>query len=382
MRIVWFNLATDCDDPILAPAARWIDEVAQRVEFIHVVTMRRGRIVPRGNVRVHSVGKEKGYSEVRRALEFYAALWRIRRHGPIDVCFAHMIPVFAAMAAPVFKPTGVPIVMWYAHPALTRVLKLAHHATDRVVTSLPSSYPYRRDKVEVIGQGIDTDVFALAPPATSGEDPVILSVGRLAPVKEFETLLEAGALLSRHRERPFRIVIVGSPLVPSDLPYAEWLQREVDRLGLGGIVRFVPAMPVRELVGWYRRATLSVNLTATGSGDRVVFEALSCGRICLVANEGFREVLGPYHGELQFPYRDPSALADRLDWALSLPAEARAVIGRRLSDEIRSNHSVKHLAAKLEDVFRSAITRRRGSAPACERLTTQATARDGGPGRL
>jgi glycosyltransferase involved in cell wall biosynthesis len=385
MRIVWFNLAADCDDPILAPAARWIDEVARRVEFVHVVTMRQGRIVPRGNVRIHSVGKEKGYSEPRRALEFYAALWRIRRHGPVDVCFAHMIPVFAAMAAPVFKPAGVPIVLWYTHPALSRVLKLAHHVADRVVTCLPGSYPYRQDKVDVIGHGIDTDLFGPAPPAASEEDPVILSVGRLTPVKEFETLLEAGAVLrSRRRERSFRIVIVGSPAVPSDSRYADWLQREVERLGLGGIVRFVPAMPATELADWYRRATVCVNLTATGSGDKVVFEALSCGRICLVASEGFREVLGPYVDWLRFPYRDASALADRLDWALSLPGEARAMIGRRLSDEIYSNHSVKRLAAKLEEVLRTAITRRRGPAATPPRgyPTPQATTvRDGGPGR-
>jgi len=369
MRIVWFNLATDYDDPILAPAARWIDEVAQRVEFIHVVTMRRGRTVPRDNVRVHSVGKEKGYSEPRRALEFYAALQRIRRDGPVDICFAHMIPIFAVMAAPVFKPRGTPIVLWYAHPALSRTLKVAHHAADRVVTSLVSSYPYRRDKLDVIGQGIDTELFAPAPPlAASTADPVILSVGRLTPCKEFETLLRAAALLRHRQDRPFRIVIVGSPAVPSDARYAEWLRRETDRLGLGSIVRFVPAVPAGELAGWYRRATLCVNLTATGSGDKVVFEALSCGRICLVANEGFREVLGAYDGELRFRHRDPSALAARLEWALSLTVEARTAIGRRLSDEIHANHSVRHLAAKLEDVFRAAIRRRKGpaAATACE----------------
>jgi glycosyltransferase involved in cell wall biosynthesis len=362
MRVLWFNLATDCDDPILAAATRWIDEIAQRVEFVHVITMRQGRTLPRENVRILSVGKEKGYSEARRALEFYAALWRVLRLGPIDVCFAHMIPIFAAMAAPVLKPRRIPIVLWYTHPKLSRVLRLAHYASDRVVTSLPSSYPYRRDKLDVIGHGIDTDVFSPAPEVASHEAPLILSVGRLSPVKDFGTLLEAGALLRRRGGRPFRIVIVGSPAVPSDHRYAAWLQGEVGRLDLGEIVSILPAMPARELAAWYRRAVVCVNLTEQGSGDKVVFEAMSCGRICFVAHEGFREVFGRYGGQLSVPYRSASALADRLHWGLSLSIGQRAEIGRRLSEHVRSHHSVTSLAARLEETFRAAIVRRRGAA--------------------
>jgi hypothetical protein len=67
---------------------------------------------------------------------------------------------------------------------------------------------------------------------------------------------------------------------------------------------------------------------------------------------------------------------------LSLPVEARTAIGRRLSDEIHANHSVKQLAAKLEEVFRAAIRRRRGptAAEACG-PPAQVTVRDKGPAR-
>ena len=68
MRLLWFNLATDMDDPILGFATRWIEAMAKRVAFIHVITMRTGRYALPENVRVYSVGKEKGYSEPRRAV--------------------------------------------------------------------------------------------------------------------------------------------------------------------------------------------------------------------------------------------------------------------------------------------------------------------------
>jgi hypothetical protein len=159
MRLLWFNLATDVDDPILGFTTGWIQALAARVECIHVITMRAGRVeVPR-NVRVHSVGKEKGYSEPRRAVMFYRQLFRILREERIDVCFSPMMPLFIILAAPVLMRKRIPIVTWYAHPSLTRTLKLAHRLSDYIVTSLPTAYPYKHDKLRVIGQGIDTDLF-------------------------------------------------------------------------------------------------------------------------------------------------------------------------------------------------------------------------------
>src|SRR5713101_9840351 len=115
MRLLMFNLAMDTDDPILGFATRWIAALARRVESIQVITMRAGRVEVPENVRVCSVGKERGYSEPRRAVEFYRHLIRVVRTDRIDVCFSHMIPIFTVLAAPIAKARGIPIVTWYAH---------------------------------------------------------------------------------------------------------------------------------------------------------------------------------------------------------------------------------------------------------------------------
>jgi hypothetical protein len=122
MRLLLFNLATDADDPILGFTTRWIQALAKQVEFTHVITMRAGKIEVPENVRVYSVGKEKGYSEPRRVVEFYRHLFHILREDRIDACFSHMIPIFTVLAAPVLKVKKIPIVTWYAHPSLTWVL--------------------------------------------------------------------------------------------------------------------------------------------------------------------------------------------------------------------------------------------------------------------
>jgi glycosyltransferase involved in cell wall biosynthesis len=346
MRLLLFNLATDADDPILGFTTRWIQALAKRVEFIHVITMRAGRIEVPENVRVYSVGKEKGYSEPRRAVEFYRYLFRVLREDRIDACFSHMIPIFTVLAAPVLKVKKIPIVTWYAHPSLTWILKLAHHLSDRMVTSVATAYPYRKDKLVVVGQGIDTDLFCPdgSPPE---EPPMILCVGRLSPVKDHPTLIRAAALLRERWKKPFRVVILGGPAGPKDEPYVRSLHRLVEELNLQDIVSFHPPVPQSALPNWYRRCTVHVNLTPTGFGDKVAWEAMACGRPCLAANEGFRETLGEYAEMLLFPYGDVEALAKHLLWLLRLPSNEVERIGTHLRARVVALHSIERLAEVL-----------------------------------
>jgi len=302
------------------------------------------------NVRVYSVGKEKGYSEPRRAVEFYRYLFRVLREDRIDACFSHMIPVFTILAAPVLKAKKIPIVTWYLHPSLTFVLKLAHHLSDKMVSALETSYPYRKDKLIVVGHGIDTDLFCPdgSPPE---EPPMILCVGRLSPVKDHPTLIRAAALLRERWEKPFRVVILGGPTGPKDEPYVRSLHRLVEELNLQDIVSFHPPVPQSALPNWYRRCTVHVNLTPTGFGDKVAWEAMACGRPCLAANEGFRETLGEYAEMLLFPYRDVEALAEHLLWLLRLPSNEVERIGTHLRARVVALHSIERLAEVLVTLF-------------------------------
>jgi glycosyltransferase involved in cell wall biosynthesis len=358
MRVLLFNLATDADDPILGFTTRWICALAARVEFVHVVTMRTGRLEVPGNVRVHSVGKEKRRSEPRRVLEFYRLLFRILREDRIDVCFSHMIPVFTVLAAPVLRWAGVPIITWYAHPSLTWTLRLAHQASNHMVASLAKAYPYRPDKFTAIGQGIDTNLFSLDTGESPEEPPVILSVGRLSPVKDHGTLLNAAALLKQKWRQLFRVVILGGPATSRDESYVRSLHEQVTRLGLEETVFFEAAVPIERLTSWYHRCTVTVNMTPTGSGDKVVWEAMACGRPCVVANEGFSETLGRYADPCLYTYGDSEQLAARLQWLLSLSTAERAEMGMYFRRQVESMHSLDRLAENLIKILRSANSRK------------------------
>jgi glycosyltransferase involved in cell wall biosynthesis len=359
MRLLLFNLATDVDDPILGFTTRWICALAERVEFIHVVTMRAGQLELPANVRAYSIGKEKGYSEPRRVVEFYKTLSQILREDHIDACFSHMMPLFTAMAGPLLGWKQIPIITWYAHPALTWTLRVAHHYSTHMVASLATAYPYKSDKLIVIGQGIDTELFSSGSNTLPDEPPIILCVGRLSPVKDHVTLLRAAWLLRQQISKPFRVVILGGPGSNRDTSYMKDLQNKATELELTNVVQFQPPEPMLQLPYWYRRCTVHVNMTPKGFGDKVALEAMACGKPSLVANEGFKEMLGKFENRLLFRFGDAEHLAEKLAGILELSKTDREEIGNYLAQQINRCHSISHLATvivELLDKTRRSVT--------------------------
>jgi glycosyltransferase involved in cell wall biosynthesis len=361
MRLLLFNLATDADDPILGFTSRWICALAKRVEFIHVVTMRVGRLEVPENVRVYSVGKDKGYSEPRRVLEFYRIVFRILKVDRVDACFSHMMPLFTVLGGPVLKAKRISIVTWYAHPSLTRTLKAAHHLSDQMIASVPTAYPFKQDKLIAIGQGIDTELFSPNGDPSPELHPTILCVGRLSPVKDHPTLLRAARLLRSTFNQRFRILIVGGPGAPRDESYIRSLHEQIRELDLEDMVHFESAVPMKKVPFWYRRSALCVNLTPTGFGDKVAWEAMSYRKLCVAANESFRDTFGRYADLLLFRHGDAGSLATRLRWALSLTNTERQCAGQYLRDQVMKLHSLDGLATKLVDLFTELIERKSGS---------------------
>ena len=152
-----------------------------------------------------------------------------------------MITIFTILAAPILRPKGIPIVTWYAHRQVTSTLKLAHHFSDGMISSDAASYPYDKRKLTIVGQGIDTELFS---PSNAPVDnpPLLLSVGRISPIKDLLTLVEAFRLL-RQRGHNLRCALVGSSPNQRDV-YADEVRHKVQALNLQDSVQFVG--PVRQ----------------------------------------------------------------------------------------------------------------------------------------
>jgi glycosyltransferase involved in cell wall biosynthesis len=349
MHLLLFNLVTDLEDPILGFATRWIWALAKQVQFIHVITMRAGRVVVPDNVRVYSIGKEQGYSEPRRAVAFYRHLFRILRTAPIDVCFSHMSPIFTALAAPILKAKRIPIITWYAHRQVTTTLKVAHQLSNRMVASAETSYRYKHNKLVVVGQGIDTNLFSPATIETACP-PIILSVGRLSPIKDLMTLIEAVNLLQRRGYNVHCTLVGESP--ERDQAYALAVHQRIRELGLEGIVQLVGPVSNDQVVNWYRRCFAHVNGSPPDhSLDKAALEAMACSKPSLSSTLGFRETFGRWADWLLFRHMDPEDLAGKLGRLLALDAIQRQVIGTELRQRVLEKHSLEGLASRLVELF-------------------------------
>ena len=349
MRLLWFNLATDLDDPVLGFTTSWIRETAKLVESIQVITMRQGHVNLPKNVSISSVGKERGFTEPRRALEFYRHLLRILHQQHIDVCFSHMIPIFSVLAAPILKSRGIPIVTWYAHRQRSFILNLAHGLSDRMVSINLTSYPYPGSKLTILGHGIDTELFKPTSTISPADPPLILFVGRLSPIKDPVTFIRATRLLTEtHR---FQVALIG-PILERDREYSKILMEEVESLQKTIPAQYIGGLPQKQLASWYQKCFALVNCSPSNNAlDKTVLEAMACGKLALTSISGFETTMEQETPFLLFQAGDPSDLASKLGNLLKLPTQSAGEMGRYLRSQTVQNHSLGKLANSLTSLL-------------------------------
>jgi len=275
-----FNLATDADDPILGFTTNWINRLATHVRALDVITMRAGRLEVADNVRVFSVGKEDDLSESQRAVVFYQLLStcvreRTRENGRgYDACFAHMMPLFAAMSAPLLIPRRIPITLWYTHRQISRTLQIATRVSHRIVTAVPDSFPIPTPKKRAIGHGIDTEFFA---PKTAFDSigamsprAEIIHVARLSPIKHQATLIRAIATIPNSRA-----LLIGEALGVEGVNYRRSLEQLARSAGVTDRITFAGAQNADGVRAAFRTGTIAVNLSPPGLFDKAALESMA-----------------------------------------------------------------------------------------------------------
>ncbi len=353
LRLLLFNLCTDTDDPVLGFTTAWINALAAHCDFIDVVTMRAGRLALADNVRVFSVGKEHGYSEARRALNFYRIVIGLLLSRRYDACFAHMITLFAVMAGPLLWLWRIPMTLWYAHGAVTSKLKAAVFFSRRVVTSSQQGFRIDSPKTRVVGQGIDTNLFHPPPIPKAGNSFVIITAGRVSPVKNLEVLIDAAnGLYGELGWGELQVVIVGA-VAEEDSAYGEKLRGLVEALSLGKIIDFAGPVNHERVVREYQEADVMVNTSKTGSIDKAVLEAMACGLPVITSNEAFREMLSPWADWLFIPPDSPGKLITSLVRLRAMGMDERQNLGSELRALVAREHSLEQLTQRLVNVLSS-----------------------------
>ena len=193
----------------------------------------------------------------------------------------------------------------------------------------------------MIPNGVDTRFFRPADPALRATDklpqgrhqPIILCVARHAPVKSLDLLIDAGGIL-RDRKVHFLCILIG------DGESRRGSEVKVSaRMGLHHCFEFMGTMIQREVLAWWRRASIGV-LSSESEGMPVsLIEAAACA-VPVVATRvgGVEELVENGVSGLLVRPADPVGLADALERLLEDPElAARMAFWQRVKSRSESS---------------------------------------------
>ncbi len=209
---------------------------------------------------------------------------------------------------------------------------------------------YKRDKITVIPNGIDTTFFRkvsglgerlLAKLGFNTSIPIVSRIGRIDPMKGYETFLQAAKELSDQVTKVHFLMAGGGPE-----NYFRDLKALADSLGITDRITWLHHTD--DVLSVYNASWITCS-ASTGEGfPNVVAESLSCEVLCAATDVGdSRKIIGRQGGRLVEP-KDPSGLAQAMVELLSFESDYRKKMGRAARRHIVKNFSVSSMVSSYE----------------------------------
>ncbi len=342
MNLLILTQKVDKDDSNLGFFHSWIAEFSKHFEKVLVVCLYKGKSDLPENVRVISLGKEDGQSRVKYLLNFYSYIWFERKN--YDKVFVHMNQVYVLLGGLIWKALGKDVYLWYTHKSITTSLRGALVFVKKVFSASTESFRIKTNKINIMGHGIDIDLFAFDSGKVFNENSLkVVTVGRISQSKDLVTILKAIRMLTIDVAITFDIV--GSTITKEDILYFDTVKKYVSENGLSDIVMFHGAMPQEKVIPFLYGADVFIHTSITGSLDKAGLEPLSCGIPVLSSNDALVSILSPYG--LTFKSRDAMSLVTALKSFMR--REDKKEISQKLRDVVVQNHSLKSLISRLSD---------------------------------
>jgi ADP-heptose:LPS heptosyltransferase/glycosyltransferase involved in cell wall biosynthesis len=343
MKLLIVTQVVDRNDQVLGFFHSWIEELSKHVKGVTVICLKAGEYSLPPNVRVISLGKEKGSAgKLRYSWRFLRDVWQERKN--YDTALVHMNQEYILIAGWLWRMLGKKIFLWRNHYAGSLLTDLAALFCTKIFCTSKFSYTAKFSKTTIMPVGVDTNVFKPTP-HMARESRSILFLARMSPSKNPHVLIEALGILHK-KSISLRASFVGDPIL-KDVTYYESLKRRAAELELTE-VEFKPGVANRFTPEVYSAHDIFVNCSRSGMYDKTIFEAAAAGCLVVAESADWRNLAGQ---EFSF---DGSAesLAARLESLLTMPEGEKEAAQSRLRELVVERHSLSILGQQLMRVMR------------------------------
>jgi D-inositol-3-phosphate glycosyltransferase len=197
---------------------------------------------------------------------------------------------------------------------------------------LEALYGADPERVEIVPLGVETAFFSPGDRAQARraaglprDVPLLLSVGRIQPLKGFDVAVRALALLE-DRLPDAHLVVIGGPSGPAGAAEVDRLRTLVQAFGLKDRVHLLPPQPHELLSTFYRAADVVLVPSRSESFGLVALEAGACGTpVVASAVGGLTTLVDDGVTGFLVERRDVAAFADAAAEILTNPYVAAAM---------------------------------------------------------
>jgi glycosyltransferase involved in cell wall biosynthesis len=335
MKLIVVTQHVDPDHPALGATVPMLRALAARVDELVVLTDGAAPGALPSNCRVRLFAAR---TRIGRGLRFLRGLLGELRGS--EAVLAHMCPIYAVLAAPVARPRGVRVLLWYTQWHASPTLRVAERAATRVLSVERGSFPLTSRKLDAIGHGVDADELACRGADPGGSTLTVLALGRYSSVKGYATIVR-GIAEAVARGLDVRLAVHGPVSNEQERRHRDELAALAAELGVSKRVVLGEALPRPQALAYLARSNVLVSATVRGAADKVVLEAaLSCTPV-LVPEHAFA---GLVPEQLRFRADDPGSLADALGRYANLDSAKRQQLGETLRAPALEGHTVESWA--------------------------------------
>lgn len=332
----------DINDPVLGFFHQWIVEFSKRVEHVYVICLEKGQYDLPKNVKVFSLGKEEGISKIKYTLNFYKYIWNLRKK--YNSVFVHMNQEYVLLGGIFWRIFGKKVLMWRNHPQGSFLTKISVFLSNKVFCTSKDSFTNKFNKTKIMPVGIQ---IAGHPSDISRKENTILSLGRISPVKNIETIIYAFSKMLKNK-KDLKLSIVGSPTKRDiDEDYYKVLKTISSGIPKESI-DFIPGVAPDKTVDFYKSHDIFINTTTPGSFDKTILESMYFGSPCFVCQNIWEGTEFSYLSEhFYFPFNDSDMLAKKVLAFLSMPKEDKEKLILDASRFVSSYHGLSSLIDKI-----------------------------------